>query len=182
MGRTRQAALIRGINVGRAKRVAMADLRGVIEDFGYTHVRTLLNSGNVVFSAAKDSPTEAAERIEKALVLRLNVDARVVVLTEAEVVKVVAENTLLDVATDPSRLMVAVPFRAADRALLEPLLVQDWDEDALALGRRAAYLWCAGGILDSRLMKMVSRALKDAVTMRNWATMLKLRELLADAS
>jgi len=45
-----RVALIRGINVGRAKRVAMADLRAVVTDLGYRDVRTLLNSGNVVFA------------------------------------------------------------------------------------------------------------------------------------
>jgi len=44
-------ALLRGINVGKAKRIAMADLRALIEGLGYTDVRTLLNSGNVVFSS-----------------------------------------------------------------------------------------------------------------------------------
>ncbi|MHB0980575.1 MAG: DUF1697 domain-containing protein [Thermoleophilia bacterium] len=42
--------LIRGINVGRAKRVSMADLRALVAGLGHTEVRTLLNSGNVVFS------------------------------------------------------------------------------------------------------------------------------------
>ena len=180
MTKHRQVALIRGINVGRAKRVAMADLRTLVEDFGYTGVRTLLNSGNVVFTAPKDTPAEAAARIEKALLLRVGVDARVVVLTAAELAKVVAENTLLDVADDPSRLLVAVPLRASDRAKLVPLLEQDWDDDGIALGKRAAYLWCAGGILESPMLKAVSRALKDAVTTRNWATVLKLQELLAE--
>jgi uncharacterized protein (DUF1697 family) len=46
----RQEALIRGINLGRAKRVAMADLRALVEGLGYGDVRTLLNSGNVVFT------------------------------------------------------------------------------------------------------------------------------------
>ena len=179
MAKGRQVALIRGINVGRAKRVPMADLKALIEDFGYTDVRTLLNSGNVVFTAPKDTPAEAAERIEKALLLRLDVAARVVVLTAAEWAKVVAENTLLDVADDPSKLLVAVPLHAADLPKLEPLLAQDWDDDAIALGKRAAYLWCAGGILESRLLQSVSRALKQAVTTRNWATSRKLHELLA---
>lgn len=40
-------ALIRGINVGKAKRVAMADLRALVEGLGYSNVRTLLNSGNI---------------------------------------------------------------------------------------------------------------------------------------
>ena len=53
---SRQVALLRGINVGRAKRVAMADLRALVEDLGYCDVRTLLNSGNVVFTAARAAP------------------------------------------------------------------------------------------------------------------------------
>ena len=48
-GETRMVALLRGVNVGKAKRVAMADLRGLVADLGYHDVTTLLNSGNVVF-------------------------------------------------------------------------------------------------------------------------------------
>jgi uncharacterized protein (DUF1697 family) len=179
MPRGRQVALIRGINVGRAKRVPMAELKSLVEDFGYTNVRTLLNSGNVVFTTPNDTPAQAAARIEKALVLRLDVEARVVVLTAAEMAKVVADNSLLEMADDPSRLIVAVPLNAADMSKLDPLVSQDWDDDAVALGKRAAYLWCSGGIIESRLLKSVSRALKEAVTTRNWATILKLHQLLA---
>jgi uncharacterized protein (DUF1697 family) len=176
----RKVALIRGINVGRSKRVPMAELRALIEDFGYTDVRTLLNSGNVVFTAPKDTPAESATRIEKALLVRVDVAARVVVLTQAQLSTMIAENTLLEVADDPSKLIVAVPLNLADLPKLEQLLAQDWDGDAIALGSRAAYLWCAGGILESRLPQTVSRTFKDAVTTRNWATMLKLQELLAE--
>ena len=177
--KNRKVALIRGINVGRAKRVAMSELKALIEDFGYTEVRTLLNSGNVVFTAPKDTSGEIAARIEKALVLRLDVDARVVVLTAAEIAKMMDENPLLDRADNHSKLHVAVPLRAADLPRLEPLSTQDWEEDAFALGKHAAYLWCAEGMTESRLPQAVGRALKDAVTMRNWATMLKINELLA---
>lgn len=180
MPAVRQVALIRGINVGRSKRVPMAELRELLEDLGYTGVRTLLNSGNAVYTTAKDTPAAAAARIEKALVLRLNVEARVVVLTAAEVSKVVAENTLRDVADDHSRLLVSFYFDPADRAKLKPLLAQDWDDDKLAVGSRAAYLWCKGGILDSPLQTAANRALKNAVTARNWATVLKLHAMMAD--
>jgi uncharacterized protein (DUF1697 family) len=46
---TECVALLRGINVGRAKRVAMADLRDLVAGLGHANVRTVLNSGNVVF-------------------------------------------------------------------------------------------------------------------------------------
>ena len=46
----RYVALFRGINVGKANRIAMADFRELLTSLGYTDVKTLLNSGNAVFS------------------------------------------------------------------------------------------------------------------------------------
>lgn len=66
----RYVALLRGINVGRAKRVAMADLRALVEGLGFHSVRTLLNSGNVVFDGEVADCTDAAIRIEHALAAR----------------------------------------------------------------------------------------------------------------
>ena len=59
---TRHIALLRGINVGRAKRIAMADLRELLASMGYTDVRTLLNSGNVVFSEPRARPRPSRRR------------------------------------------------------------------------------------------------------------------------
>jgi uncharacterized protein (DUF1697 family) len=173
----RQVALIRGINVGRAKRVAMADLRALVEGFGYGDVRTLLNSGNVVFTAPGTAPGDAAARIEEGLAARLGVPARVMVLTAEELAAAVAENPLLEVADDPSRLLISVLANPADRARLEPLAGQDWAPEVLALGVRVAYLWCPAGLLASRLSEAVGRLLGDAVTTRNWATLTKLHAL-----
>lgn len=170
-------ALLRGINVGRAKRVAMGDLRAMVEGLGYGGVRTLLNSGNVVFTAPAAAAGRVAARIEEAMATTLGVTARVTVFTAAELEQVVAGNPLLDIAGDPSRFLVAFLNDPADRAKLDPLLTHDWAPDVLAVGHRAAYLWCAGGILESRLAQAVGRVLASAVTTRNWATVLKLNAL-----
>jgi uncharacterized protein (DUF1697 family) len=173
----RVVALLRGINVGRAKRVAMADLRALVGDLGFTDVRTLLNSGNVVYSAPGVSSTDAAARIEDGLAARLGVSARVTVLTDQELAVVVADDSLVMVAANLSRLLVAVLADAADMARLEPLAEQEWAPEALALGERVAYLWCPDGVAVSTLFEAVGRALGDAVTTRNWATMNKLHAL-----
>jgi uncharacterized protein (DUF1697 family) len=180
----RYVALLRGINVGRAKRVSMADLRALFVDLGFGDVRTLLNSGNVVVSGPDVEPggataaaPGAAARIEAALAQRLGVSARVTVLTAAELATIVAGNALLAVAGDHSRLLVAVLADPADRARLEPLTEQDWAPEALALGVRVAYMWCPDGVIASRLSAAVGRLLGDAVTARNWATMTKVHAL-----
>jgi uncharacterized protein (DUF1697 family) len=170
-------ALLRGINVGKAKRVSMADLKALVEGLGYRDVRTLLNSGNVVFTA-RAKPEAAAARIEKALAERTGVSARVTVLTAAELAAAVAENPLLQIADDPTRLLVAVVNDPAYRTRVLPLMEQDWAPERLGVGTRVAYLWCPDGILASRLSAAVGRALGDGVTARNWATVLKLHNLV----
>jgi len=175
----RHVALLRGINVGRAKRVAMADLRALVEGLGYRDVRTLLNSGNVVFSAPGSLRGDPASRIEKALAARLGVSARVIAVSAKELGAIVRGNPLLDVAHDPSRLLVSVLADPKDRKLLKPLEKRDWKPEALALGARAVYLWCADGILESALAAEVGRVLGDRTTARNWATITKLHALAA---
>ncbi len=174
----RMVALLRGINVGRAKRIAMADLRALVEGLGYTQVKTLLNSGNVVFTAPSGSAAEAATRIETAISSQLNIFSRVTVITADDVAEIVAQNSVLDIATDHSRLFVSVLNKPADRVLLEPLLTQDWSPEVLMLGTRAAYLWCPEGILASKVSEAMGKVMRDAVTSRNWATILKLQALM----
>jgi uncharacterized protein (DUF1697 family) len=134
-------------------------------------------SGNVVFTTPRAAAGDAAARIEKALTTELGVSARATVLTAADLAAAVTDNPLLEVAGDPSRLLVAVLRNPADRPKFEPLRKQDWAAEILAIGTRVAYLWCAEGILASRLAEAVSRVLGDAVTTRNWATVLKLHAL-----
>ena len=172
---TRCVALLRGINVGRAKRVPMAGLRGLLEKLGYTDVRTVLNSGNAVFQAPRPGVGRMAREIEAALESRFGFPVPVIVLTARELDDIVAGNTLRRAGRDPSRLLVAFVAGRAALAEARTLLVKSWTPDALAVGDRAAYLWCAGGIIESKLMQAFTRATGEAATTRNWATVLKLQ-------
>jgi uncharacterized protein (DUF1697 family) len=170
-------ALLRGINVGTAKRVAMTELRDVMTGLGYQDVRTLLNSGNVVFSAPARGG-DPGRRIEKEIEKQLGVSSRVTVLTAAELDVAVRGNSLLKVATHPSRLLVGALATRDDRSLLEPLTRKRWGLERLALGERVCYLWCPEGIIKSPLMKAVDRTVGDAITSRNWSTIQKLQGLV----
>lgn len=174
-------ALLRGINVGTAKRVAMADLRALFEELGYGDVRTLLNSGNVVFSAGKADVREAAARIEKGLRQKLGVSARVIALSASELDAVVRRNPLLKLADNPSRLLVGIAENAEDLSRLGPVVEKDWGKEKLAPGTagaaRAVYMWVPEGVIASKLSAAVNKALGEGATFRNWATMLKLNEM-----
>ena len=174
----RRVALLRGVNVGTAKRVAMADLRKLVESLGYGDVRTLLNSGNVVFTVRAGMSGDAATRIEKAIGARLGVATRVTVLKGKEVAAAVRDNPLASVADNPSRLLVMAWPDPKALVRLKPLLKQRWTPEAFALGSRVAYLWCAQGVLDSPLRAAADLQLGGAGTARNLATMSKLLALI----
>jgi uncharacterized protein (DUF1697 family) len=174
---TAYVALLRGINVGRAKRVAMADLRDLFTELGYTGVSTLLNSGNVVFSGPRLTAV-TQKRMEDAFTGKFGFTSRMTVLSAAELAQIVAEEPVGNVASDHSRYLIAVLNQPAHRAKLLPLTKEKWEPEVLGVGTRAAYLWCPGGFMESRLQSAVSRVLSDNVTTRNWATVLKLNRLV----
>ncbi|UOV03201.1 DUF1697 domain-containing protein [Pseudoxanthomonas mexicana] len=177
---TTHIALLRGINVGKAKRIAMADLRALLEDLGYTDVATLLNSGNVVFKAGKCAPKTLAADISAAIATHLGIEVPAIVVSAKELALIVRENPFVS-ADDPSRLLVAfVPEAATLSAMsaIEPHVVAP---EQLHVGTHAAYLHCASGILESKaaeaLLGKAGKAGKAATT-RNWATVQKLRALV----
>jgi len=168
-------ALIRGINVGRGKRVSMTDLRRLVTDLGHTNVRTLLNSGNVLFQTKRPNSAKLSAGIEAAITAKCGFSAMVTVITALELASIINENPLLNVANDHSRHLVAFVVHPKLLAPLRPMLKQTWTPDALAIGSRAAYLWCSTGILDSKLNLAFARKAGASATTRNWATVLKLQ-------
>jgi uncharacterized protein (DUF1697 family) len=169
-------ALLRGINVGTAKRVPMAELRDLFIALGYKDVKTLLNSGNVVFSGKSgNAPSES--RIEKAFEDHFGFSSRITVLSASDLIAAVEGNPLPE-NPNPSRFLVAFLKTKDHRRHLIPMESAQWHPEAFALGDRVAYLWCPEGVLDSPLSQAVNKALKDSVTIRNWATVLKLHALV----
>lgn len=180
MNSKRYIALLRGVNVGKAKRVAMADLRKLIEDLGYTDVRSVLNSGNVVFSGPGKPQDAVAAGIQEALVLKLGVASRTLVLDAQELAAIVAGNPLLEAMSDPARLLVLVLPKDHARDALQAVCSQEWLPDCVGLGERAIYVWCANGILESRALVALGKLLGDGTTSRNWATLQKLHALATE--
>ena len=85
-------ALLRGVNVGKAKRVPMVEFRSLLSALGHTNVVTLLNSGNAVFRARSGTPRAHAARIAAAIAQKLKVEVPVIVKSARELAAIVAEN------------------------------------------------------------------------------------------
>lgn len=156
----------------------MAALRAVLAAEGFRDVRTLLNSGNAVFSATSASSRAHARRIEAAIATALGVDVPVVVTSDEEFMTVVRENPLSRVATAPSRLLVVFAGDATRLQGLEALATLVAPPERLVVGARAAYLWCPQGILASRAAGALLGTHAQGITSRNWATVLKIAACL----
>jgi len=171
------AALLRGINVGTAKRVPMEDLRALAGKLGHTGARTLLNSGNLVFRARAGTPAALAGSLEAAIAKRFGFEVATIVLSAAELREVVKEHAKAAAGREEKRLLVAFVQSPALLAAARPLLSERWAPDELRIGKRAALLWCATGINSSKLVQAFEGATRRATTTRNWATVRKLLEL-----
>jgi uncharacterized protein (DUF1697 family) len=175
----RYVALLRGVNnAGKSARVAMADLRRLFQRLGFQDVCTLLNSGNVVFSSATRRRGAVLAQIKESLASRLGLAVPIVVLSADEVAAVVGDNPFARRATNPSHLLVVVPLVPSGMERLRPLQKERWTPEALGLGTRAAYLWCARGVAKSPLWAAVDRSLGQEGTARNITTMTKLMVLV----
>lgn len=171
-------ALLRGINVGRNKRVAMADLRALLSSLGYGDVRTYLQSGNAVFTVA--GATEAAkleQAISAQIAADLGLDVAVLVRTGSELVAVADGNPFVDRTSDGRQLHVAFLSAAPSAEAVAGLDPEAYLPDELVPRDRELYLFRPNGIMGSRLPNW-ERMLDVRVTERNWNTVTQLRALV----
>lgn len=177
----RFVVLLRGVNVGKANRVPMAEFKAMLESLGYTQVKTLLNSGNAVFASAGRATEKHAKSIAAALQEKFAVATPVVVKSEAEFNAAVAGNPKPPPEAEWSRALVAFGPEQAALQALEPLRALVRDSESFAIGTAAAYLHCPGGLLASKAAESMLGKAGRGVTTRNWATVLKLEALLSAA-
>lgn len=177
----RFVVLLRGVNVGRANRIPMEEFRRLLQALGFTDVRTLLNSGNAVFSSIGRSPGAHARAIEAALHEGPGLSVQVVVKSSRDFDAAVAGNSILPPPEDHSQFLVAFTQEPQALEKLGALASLVQAPERFVVGAHAAYLHCAGGILPSKAATALLGRAGLGVTTRNWATVLKLRQLLHES-
>jgi uncharacterized protein (DUF1697 family) len=174
----RQVALLRGVNLARQRRLAMSDLRAVVEGLGYADVATHLQSGNVLLSS-RHSPERVGRTISKGLADDLGFPCEVIVRTAVEMVAVVEGNPIPE-ATEGSRLLVTFLGREPAAGAVEGLEDEDLGGDRIRVRGREIYSWCPGGFNKSAARAALdARDLGVSSTARNMNTVRRLAEMLA---
>jgi uncharacterized protein (DUF1697 family) len=177
---TMYAALLRGINVGGAKKLPMAELRTLMEGIGYDGVRTYLQSGQAVFASDHGDEESLAAELTHAIEEHFGFGVDVIVRDHAYL-KAVAEACPFPAADlEPKQLHVTYFSAPVDADRFAEIDQAAYLPEEFRLGDRALYLYAPNGLGRSKLAEHLSkrRINKDLIaTTRNWNTVVKLVEM-----
>jgi uncharacterized protein (DUF1697 family) len=189
VGMATHIALLRGINVGGRNKVAMADLRDVVAGLGHTGVSTYIQSGNVLFTSDEADTEALGQALEEAIAGRLGVKPSVIVLSRADLARVVRDNPYPD---EPNpKLVHAVFFRGpvppgsaeAIEAGQQRAAERGSGRDSARIVGPTLYVHTPDGFGRSELaLYLLGRSASPcaAGTARNWSTVTKLLALSGD--
>jgi uncharacterized protein (DUF1697 family) len=177
----RYVALLRGINVGGKNPIPMTGLKTCFEENGFDDVRTYIQSGNVVFSSSVSNQTELTRKIERMLRATFaHYDASVVLRSRAQM-RAIVDRAPAGFGAEPSKYRYDVIF-------LKPPLTPKAAMQSVPMKEGVDRGWAANSVVyfsrltsratQSRLSRVVSMPIYQQMTLRNWNTTTKLRELL----
>jgi uncharacterized protein (DUF1697 family) len=173
----RQVVLLRGINIGPHKRIAMPELRAALTRAGYKDVHTHLQSGNVVLSSDAE-PDELAREVETLITKEFALDVPVVARTREELADVVERDPIEHAASDPKHYQVSFLSAELDAVVAGKLEELAAPHEQLVVIGREIYAWHPATIARSKLWAaLAGPRLGVAATARNWTTVTKLLEL-----
>jgi uncharacterized protein (DUF1697 family) len=174
--------LLRGINLGPHRRVAMPELRSLLSEAGFEDVRTYLASGNVVL--ASDVPlARVVSDAEQLIAERFGFQVDVIGRTRDELAEVVGRNPLADVALDPKRYQVNFLDGEPDPEAVERAAALAAPSERVVAVGRELYTWHPEGIGRSKMWaKLAGNGLGVRATARNWTTVTTLLAMASGTS
>lgn len=177
---TLRVALLRGVNVGGNRKVSMAELKAMFEAIGFTEVKTLLQSGNVVFRAGGESEADLEARLEAETEKRLGLKTSYLVRDAKAWRALIDANPFAKEAeAEPSRTLVTVGRTAMPAEALDAVRVVLLPHERLEAVGREVYAHFGEGMGQSKAAEVLNRqAVKAIATGRNWNTVLKIAALL----
>ncbi len=177
----RYVGLLRAVNLGPKRKVPMAELRALMtEELGYEDVQTLVQSGNVVFSAPRTSAAELGARIGDALEARYGFDVPTIVRTGSQLAKVIADNPFPELAEDRTKVHVAFADGPTKASLLADVDTEAFAPEAFHVGKSEVYLAYPDGMGRSKMKVPFEKLLGVRMTTRNWNTVVTLADLLSE--
>lgn len=174
-------ALLRGINVGGKNKLPMKDLAAMFTAAQCTDVRTLIQSGNVVFHAPATVVRKLPDAITTAIEKRFGYKIPVVIRSAEEFTLAVARNPYVKRAVDERFLHVSFLAEEPIAGAIAGLDAARSAPDVFHVTGREIYLHLPNGAGKTKLTNAYfDSRLKTVSTMRNWATVRKILAMMPE--
>lgn len=174
--------LLRGINVSGKHPIRMAELRELLDKHSFINVQTYIQSGNILFEYKKEPDNVIAKTISLLIKERYGYEINAFVKTFAELQKIIHENPFNDVSEAVfNKLMVVFLNQFPESEKIDLLSTIKSESEIYKIKSDVIYLFCKNGYGNAKINNNFLEAkLRVSATTRNWKTVLKLGELLAE--
>lgn len=173
---TTWAIILRGINVGGARKLPMKDLQAILGAHQCRRVRTYIQSGNAVCESDHGDPKALAASIEAAIRKSFGFDVPVLVRSINDMKRTVQRNPYIGrKGIDPEKLHVTFLASAPEPARIAQITGSTFANDSFEVIGLDAYVHCPDGYGNTKLNNTwFESRLKVKATTRNWRTVNEL--------
>jgi uncharacterized protein (DUF1697 family) len=173
-------SLLRGINVGKSKRISKEELIKLHESLGFKNAQTFIQSGNVVFETSISSNKKISDLISKSFQENYGFDVPVVVLTSKELEKVLKKNPYQKEAVkDASKALIGFLSSQPDPAKLRSMNALKSPPNIFKADSSALYLFCPEGVGRAKLPNF-EKTLGVGITFRNARVSEQILQIASD--
>lgn len=169
-------ALLRGINVSGQKLVPMVELKNLLDKLGFKDAKTLIQTGNVVFSSPKADKDSIVKTLEAGILKHFSFDVSVILRTLAEMVSALDKNPFAKrKLADNERVYITFLAQFPDKTLVKAFEEISDGKDEFFVTKTEVYILVRDGYGKTRFSNnFVEKKLKVAATTRNLETTGKL--------
>ncbi len=172
--------LLRGINVGGRNSLPMKELVALLEELGCRDIKTYIQSGNVVLKGSEAATSTLPDNLRLEVERRRGFTPHVLLMPVEAFERAIKANPFPEAESTPRSLHVGFLDTDPPNPDLEKLEEIKKDGERFQLIEKAFYLHAPDGIGRSKLAANAERALGVPMTLRNWRTVAKVREIARD--
>jgi uncharacterized protein (DUF1697 family) len=179
---TTHLALLRGINVSGHNMMKMEALKTMMENIGFTNVRTYLQSGNVFVDTEEESASKIGFMIKQEIFKVFGHEVPVIVITKEDLKLCFKNNPYLkEKDVDTKKLYVAFVSLALKSENINDLKISQFKPDEASIdGNRIFIKYAVGGGKTRFDQKYIEKKLSVTATIRNWNTVTNLLNMYSE--
>lgn len=177
---SKYVAILRGINVGKGRKVLMTDLKNLLAKLGLKNIQTYIQSGNVMFDLRQpESLVVLEDGLNQAISGAFGFDIPVIIRTAREMEESVANNPFLkEDGADIDKLHLTFLKDVPAPELLKKIKEFQFSPDQFEIIGKDVFVHCPNGYGQTKITNdFFEKKLKVQATTRNWKTVQKLHEL-----